>query len=143
MFSICSICFAHFSAPTPTASPWAAEAEHGRVVQGAGNRVFTRTFVPRDPPSCKRQAHPWNLCRRKLGGDSVCEVYRWQPRLRSCLQTFAVCGRGSFVPGVKSSPPASLSSTDKGSEEGWLMLENELKAPVAPFHRNSPFILFI
>lgn len=39
------------------------------------------------------------------------------------------------------SPLTSLSSTDKGSEEGWLTLENdELKAPVVPFHCNSPFI---
>lgn len=52
--------------------------------------------------------------------------------------------KGQLCPLSQSSPPASLSSTDKGSEEGWLTLENdELKAPVAPFHRNSPFILFI
>lgn len=101
--------------------------------------MFTRTFVRPGPPPCERQAHPWSLCGRKRGMISVRNVEM------AAQAAFVSTGvrrpwKGQLCPWSQPSLSTSLSPTEKGSEEAWRTLENELKAPVAPFHRNIPFI---
>lgn len=54
--------------------------------------------------------------------DGQCGEERWQPGMRSCLQTSAARGAGSFAL-EPAHLPASLRPADKGSEEGWCTLD--------------------
>lgn len=106
---------------------------------GGGSRVFTRTFVRPGPPPCERQSHPWSLCRKKRGMISVRGV---EMAAQAAFVSTDVRRpwKGQLCPWSQPSLSTSLLPTEKGSEEAWRTLENELKAPVAPFHRHSPFI---
>lgn len=107
---------------------------------GGGSHEFTRM-------SCGQVLHLENASASvelvpKKTEDAQCSAQKWQPGLRSCLQTSTACGAGNFAL-EPDSLPASLPPTDKGSEEGWRTLDTvELEFPVAFFHRSRPIYSF-
>lgn len=81
---------------------------------------------------------PVELVPKETGNDQYAECRDGSP---GCVRVYRCppSVERAALP-LESAIAVHLSPAEKGSEEAWRTLENELKAPVAPFHPNSPFI---